>query len=146
MHLLDDIYHQLNVSQLLICIENNEYSFVNNPKYMEKSSPGWGSNPHLLQSGKMSQPFGPPTVPASPCINSSLRALLVRSSGTLTLNALQSAVIYIQCICTYVQCICSVHMLDGNYHQLNVSQLLICIENNETKWLGCLPRLQEVCV
>ena len=31
-------------------IENNEYSFVNNPKYKEKSSVGWGLNPHLLQS------------------------------------------------------------------------------------------------
>ena len=31
--------------------ENNEYSFVNNRKYKEKGSAGWGSNPHLLQSG-----------------------------------------------------------------------------------------------
>ena len=33
--------------------ENNEYSYVNNPKHKEnKGSAGWGSNPHLLQSGQ----------------------------------------------------------------------------------------------
>ena len=54
MHLLDGTYLQLNVSQLLICIENNEYSFVNNLKQTrEKGSSGWGSNPHLSQSGKV---------------------------------------------------------------------------------------------
>ena len=39
-HLLDVWYHQLNVSQLLICIGINECSFVNNPKQThEKSIP-----------------------------------------------------------------------------------------------------------
>ena len=29
-------------------------------------------------------------------------------------------------------CICSAHLLDVTYHQLNISQLLLCIENNFT--------------
>ena len=50
MHLLKGIYHHLNVSHLLICIENIEYSFVNNPKNTWKSVVSSGAQTHMSWS------------------------------------------------------------------------------------------------